>query len=72
MLMLIIIIILVFIYFIGSVLWVRRVLATSKSNAARPVELKACEFCGMMVNVDHAVKVQGRIFCCQDHAHHKH
>ncbi len=69
MLILIIIIILVFIYFIGSVLWVRRVLSASKS---KPVELTACEFCGMMVNVDHAVKVQGRMFCCQDHAYHKH
>ena len=66
--MLIVIIVLLIIYVIGSLLWVRRVLTASESEPAQPVELAACEFCGMMVSVDKAVKVQGRIFCCQDHA----
>lgn len=64
--MLKLIIIFIFLYVIGSVLW--RVLSAAKSEPAEPVELKACEFCGILVRVDKAVKSQGRIFCSQDHA----
>jgi len=69
--MLKLIIILVIVYFIGSLLWVRRVLSGSNSASAEPVELKPCEFCGTMLSIDKAVKVQGQIFCSQEHANLK-
>ena len=64
--MLKLIIILMFLSVIVYVLW--RVTSQAKPNPPQPVELKACEFCGALVRVDKAVKVQGRLFCSHDHA----
>ncbi|MDE2421544.1 MAG: hypothetical protein KGO49_10240 [Gammaproteobacteria bacterium] len=33
-----------------------------------PIELKACAYCGVLVRVDKMVVMNGRFFCCSDHA----
>lgn len=47
---------------------IMRIFSPVRPSSNKPVELKACEFCGTLVRVDKAVKVQGRLFCSLDHA----
>lgn len=55
-----------FLYFLGR--WIWRILSPTVPLSHEPIELKACEYCGTLVRVDKAVIVQGRLFCCSDHA----
>jgi len=55
-----------FLYFF--IRWIWRVLSPAIPTSNEPAELKACEFCGALVRVDKAIKVQARLFCSQDHA----
>ncbi len=64
--MLKLIIICVFLSFMAYLVW--RIFTLVRPASNLQVELKACEFCGELVRVDKAVKVQGHFFCSQDHA----
>ncbi|MBC7750093.1 MAG: hypothetical protein H7Z73_00010 [Candidatus Saccharibacteria bacterium] len=64
--MLKLIIICVFLYVV-----IRLILRFARSESTvtqAPIELKACVYCGLLVRVDQAVVLQGRLFCSQDHA----
>ena len=60
------IIILVVAFYVIRLVYRRVQQQTPKTVA--PIELKACAYCGVLVRVDKMVVVNGRGFCCADHA----
>ncbi len=67
--MLKLIIIFIFLYF--SIRWVWRVISPIIPTPQAPIELKACEYYGILVRVDRGVVVNGCFYCSHDHANRK-